>query len=168
MTEIKSLADIYAKADWWQKRYDRAHDRMGQADRTLKAAGKHLGVIPMVNQICELLRPQFPNHTLSVLGPFGLGHTTTIHAYPLGLSDEQRRGNLGTHCVGSLTFRPYYDREHPDRPERLKMVDYDKDLGTFKPGSLGHYNGLQYAEVEVPEIGGLVDLLWKQIKAKAA
>lgn len=164
-TEIRTLADIYAKVDWWQARYDRAHDRRAQAERTLEQAGKHLGVVPMVRQICDLLQPHFPNQTLSVLGPFGLGHTTSINAYPLG---SDHHGARPPKVLGSLTFRPYYDRSGPDRPERLELIDYSRDTGQFAPGSLGAYNGLNYEGAPVPEIGELIDLLWKQIKEKAA
>lgn len=161
---MHTLDEIYAKQDWWQQRYDNAHKRMRQAERTWATASQHLGVLPMVEQIAAALRPHFPNQTLAVLGPFGLGNTTSIHAYPIGLTEEQRRGNIGTHCVGSLTFRP--------RPiegnYRLCLVDYNQNTGQYRPGSLGDYNGLNYAEVPMPSISALISMLWAEIKGKVA
>ena len=159
-----TLAGIYAKQDWWQQRYDRAHERMNQAERTLASAGNHLGVVPMVEQIAALLRPQFPNQVLNVLGPFGLGHTTSIHAYPLGADP---RGIGVREILGSLTFRPYSNAD-TNYVQRLVLVDYSKPTRQYPPKSLGAYNGLNYAEVDVPEISVLVDMLWQQIKEKVA
>lgn len=160
---MDTLDEIYAKQDWWQQRYDRAHERLGQAERTMHNARKHLGIVPMVNQIRDLLAPHFPNQVLNVLGPFGLGNTTSIHAYPLGI--DAVRGNIGSLCLGSLTFRPRFV-ESDDY--RLCLVDHGQHTGQYRPGSLGDYNGLNYAEVPMPSISALISMLWAEIKEKAA
>lgn len=162
------LEQIYADQDKWQSRVDNAHKRLEIATRSLSRANDHLGIIKMVEAIRDALAPEFPNQTLSVLGPFGLGHTTSIHAYPIGLTDDQRRGNLGSHCVGSLTFRPTQSVvTNGVWQTRLVLVDYTRQTAAFPEGSLGAYNGLNFAEVEVPETTEeLVALLWAEIKEK--
>lgn len=161
------LEQVYAEQDKWQTRAANAQKRLDVAAHSLSRAEDHLGVIKMVEAIRNALAPEFPNQTLSVLGPFGLGHTTSIHAYPIGLTDDQRRGNLGSHCVGSLTFRPTQDKVNGVWQTRLVLVDYTRQTSAFPEGSLGAYNGLNYAEVEVPETTEeLVALLWAEIKEK--
>ena len=57
----------------------------------------------------------------------------------------------------ALTFRPTERR-------RLKLVDRGHITNQYPPGSLGDYNGMNYAEADMPEDGieGLARLLVAQ------
>lgn len=146
-----TLAEIYAKADWWSARRKRAERRCEVAQRTVESCHQHLGVLPMVEAIADLLQPHFPDHDLRVLGPFGLTNECSIHANDPSVTDR-------FNTVGSLTFRPA-------QSNRLYLVDRSRELAQYPVGSLGERNGMNYPEVDMPEsIEELVEMLRASIE----
>lgn len=149
---MSTLAEIYAKQDWWDARRQRALARQRVAERTVDRCYAHLGVTTMVEQLRDLLAPHFPDHDLRVLGPFGLTNETAIHANDPSHTDRFIP-------MGSISFRP-------DGNNRLNLVDYSHDTGQFARDSLGGMNGMNHPEVPVDNVEGLIDVLRASIARK--
>lgn len=149
LPELATLDRIYAKQDWWRNRLVNARNRKAQAENTIEQCYQHVGPLVVVTQIAEAMAPHFPDHHLDVLGPFGLGSTTAIHAVdPEGIT------------VASLSFRPVGDF--------LGLVDYNVDTMEYPPNSLGGINGFNHPTTDIP-LGGiesLVALLRTRIETK--
>lgn len=141
------IDEIYANQRKWRMRRDNAERRAETARRTIEGCYKHLGTHVMVTQIAEALAPYFPDYQLEVLGPFGLGNDTVIHA-----NDPTIQGR-GCKAVGSLAFRPY-------DAAGLRLIDRSRNTGEYSASSLGGINGFNYPDVELPDsIEGIAQLL---------
>lgn len=145
------IDQIYANQRKWRTRLENAERRAETAERTIRSCRKHLGTYVMVTQIAEALQPYFCDYQLEVLGPFGLGNETAIHA-----NDPTIEGR-GCKAVGSLAFRPY-------DAAGLRLIDYNRNTREYPPNSLGGINGFNHPDVELPAtIEGIAQLLQDSI-----
>lgn len=167
MDKPTTLGDIYVQQRYWDKRCKRASARRAAAEKTVEQCYKHLGVMVMVEQVADLLRPHFPDHTLRVLGPFGLRNETAIHAEDdSAITDTQRFYKT----VGSLSFRPHHElvqvgNAYLGDGMTLRLVDRTRNTGEYPASSLGGINGFNYPEVKLPDtIEELAELLRASIK----
>ncbi|QIG58171.1 hypothetical protein SEA_SKOG_19 [Gordonia phage Skog] len=143
---MSTLEELRAKKDRWVQRRDNAKLRIERAEKTCDQAQRHLNIRAQVEEIARLLAPYFPDHTLDVLGPFGITHQTSIHAV--------REGNPH---IGMISFRRAAD-------QWLSLIDYGQETIFYPEGSIGRLNGLQYGERELPEtIEELVEILQASI-----
>lgn len=84
--------------------------------------------------IADAVLTQFPGMTAEILGPFGLGNTSTITIGDPTLPEESRD-------KFTLSFR--IDLE----TGAVSYVDYSKSSGDYPKGSMGAVNGLNHPEV---------------------
>jgi len=107
---------------------------------------QRLDNLKYVSWVDELLEPiakelikMMPGYdTYEILGPFGLRSETGIHFY-----EKNHQGN--THHCKSINIVP----GDLDKGE-LKLVDYSKDTGRYREGSLGEINGYNHPDKPLP------------------
>jgi hypothetical protein len=112
---------------------------------------------PMGNLLLKDPRmEEFP--TYDVLGPFGLSASVSIHFYRKGVPKEKR---LETGNRRSITFIPVYEPKSLDFT--LKIIDYSRDTGKYKKGTIGAANLMNYVRVDLPETAKeLVDFMLRE------
>ncbi len=127
-------AKINARIEQREKQIQRLKARL---DKT----GYISWIDDLVEPIAKAMAEKMPKRRYEVLGPFGVGATTSIHFYKIGI--EESRQFDSDNCK-SITFRP------KDLGKgTLVLVDYTRELPGFTKGSIGEMSGLQYPTIPI-------------------
>ena len=138
MKNLQQYADAYVEK---QKEYE---IKQAKLKKTIIRANNNLRKLQCPSWIDEVIDPiakamteKLPGRHYKILGPFGLGSTTSIHFYDNNYSKNCE------HCL-SITFRP----GNIEKGE-LKVVDYSKPSNKYPQGSIGELNGFNYPEIDI-------------------
>lgn len=139
-------------------RIEQRENQIVRLKTRLSKVGYVSWVDDLVEPIAKAMVEKMPDRYYDILGPFGLGATTSIHFYKKGV----KRDHLfdGDNCR-SITFRP----KDLDKGE-LVLVDYTRELPGYAKGSIGEMSELQYPTVPIGKsIDKLLQFMTQQ-KAK--
>lgn len=122
----------------------RIYDRSKLREKQIERLQKKLYKLPfwkdsLIGAIGEELVKHMAGRRYELLGPFGLTSETAIHFYRIGV-DEKHLFD-GDNCV-SISFRP----GDLDKGE-LRIVDYKKNTGEFREGTIGEVNGMNHPTI---------------------
>lgn len=95
-------------------------------------------VTVILGGLAEALAPQFPGYVLSARGPFGLACRACLFVHRADAPD--------TASVGALVFEP-----GDLAVGEIRLVDTTSTTGTYAPGTLGAFNGLNHPTGPVPD-----------------
>jgi hypothetical protein len=95
----------------------------------------------LIRPIAAAVQELMPEVEVTCSGPGGLANTCFITA-------------KSAHGKASVIVRP-----GPLSEAMVYMVDCSLVVNDFHPGTLGYVNGLNYGQVELPEVPGLVKIL---------
>jgi len=137
----KAKEDLDAKIERAEKRLD-----------NLKNKRREIGHISWINKllkpIVDIITKVYPDRDVEILGPFGICSKTSIHIYKRGVEDKDKCE--GDNCL-SVTLEP----GDLSRGE-LRLVDYSKNTGRFRPGTIGAINGMNHSTVLVTSINQIL------------
>ncbi len=141
-----ALYDLYRKeADRIEARIKKRQDQITRLEAKRRRLEHPSWIDLIVEGIAKEIIPSMPDRTYEVMGPFGIGATTSIHF----IKDK-------THPledVLSITFRPG-DLSMGE----LNRVEYSVDTGEFKSGSIGAMNELNRPAVSISPDTEIADL----------
>ena len=96
----------------------------------------------IIKRIARQLIKQMPDRRFEILGPLGLGATTSIHFYKKGLKGNELFSNRDN--CRSITFRP----RDLDNGE-IVIVDENTDTKKHPVNSIGEMSGFNHPEIEI-------------------
>jgi len=153
-TPINDIVDGFnAEAASMRAERTRIETQIARLNRKLDLLPNY-GATALVGRLVDALRPHFPEHSLDVLGPFGLANETAIHIR-----------DVDDHTVSSISFLP-------DRNEQndysLKRVEHGNPTANYPPNSLGALNGFNRRSAALPAtIEDLAQYLRDQLEERA-
>lgn len=155
MIDLQKRCNVYGKK--LSRYYTRERQLKNQIDKTQKSLEAHNKKYPhfienLLKPIAEDLQQFFPNRYYEILGPFGLGCETSIHFYKN--KAKKAKDNKEYHAMWdadknfckSVTFRPLELKKG-----ELVIVNYKKNTGEFKKGTIGEINGLNHPTLPMPK-----------------
>lgn len=150
---VGKLSELYVEQ---QRESNRIRARIQQREKQIERLKKKLKNLPcwqdaLIKPIAEELVKHFPDRQYEILGPFGLSAEVGLHLYRIGVDKKHKFD--GDNCI-SITFRPG-DLEKGE----LRIVDYKKDTGEFRKGTLGEVNGMNHPEIPLSPDTTIQELL---------
>ena len=96
--------------------------------------------------VADAVLTHFPGMAAEILGPYGLGNTSSITIY-----DPAKDSRENAICWLQFRFN--------NESRVLSYVDLSQKVGDYPPNSLGDKNGLNYAEVAIAPDMALEELV---------
>ncbi len=164
---IKRLSDEYVqKYKAMEQQRGRIHGKIGERKRQIARLEKKLERVEgvswieeIIKQIAEAMVKKMQGRRYKILGPFGLGSTTSIHFYKIDTEDKDKL--FGDNCK-MITFRPN-DLDHG----HIDLVDEATNTGQYPTGSIGEMNGFNHPVVPICDtIDGLIEFMEQQEAAE--
>jgi len=154
--KLKDLQTSYSQMYQEHKEKKNAiEQKIHQKEAQLERLNTKLRKLPFPSWLDHLVRPianelekVYPDYHAEILGPFGICSETAIHLYKKGLNREElwAEENREAGSIKSITFIP------GDLGEgEISIRNYEENTGTFRKGTIGELNGMNYPSIELPE-----------------
>lgn len=128
-----------------EARYEKARETLEQQIAALQQRMERMKrpywINDLIKPIGEALLAHFPGRYIDILGPFGLCSEVGLHLYREGVPEKEQLE--GDNCL-SISFVHDGDRG-------VAIRDYSRKTNDFPPNSIGAANGMNYAQIEVPD-----------------
>ncbi len=133
----------------------RLRNQLDELDKRKEAVKKQLEELDcpwwgdeILKRIARQLIKQMPGRRFEILGPFGIGATTSIHFYKKGVDESEQFSN--GNCR-SITFRPrdLGAGEIVIVDENIVIVDENKDTKKYPVNSIAEMSGFNRPEIDI-------------------
>lgn len=130
---------------------DEIDSKIARLERKVEQLKKERGkgwaswINEIIAPIARKLEKHYPDRRAEILGPFGLCSEVSIHLYKKDIpeADELRDCKSITFVRGDL------------EKGEIRVRDYSRDTGRYKPGTMGELNGMNHPEIEIPAGAGI-------------